>query len=110
MLAAHDVGLVENRQRGRRPGQGGHPGNRSPGKYTVVWDGKDDKGKVLPQGTYTVRVEVHREHGKHLFQTGKIQCGSEPAKLTLEANAETGETVVEYRKRKRSCRPSTEAW
>ena len=73
---------------------------RGPGKYTVVWDGKDDKGALLPQGTYTIRVEVHREHGKHVYQSGKITCAAEPAKITLAKNAETEATVVEYVKRK----------
>ncbi len=73
---------------------------RVPGKYTVVWDGKDDKGAALPQGTYTVWVEVHREHGKLVRQTGKLICGPEPASLTLAANAETGATLVEYSKKK----------
>jgi thiamine biosynthesis lipoprotein ApbE len=73
---------------------------RAPGKYDVVWDGKDDKGNPLPQGTYSIRVEVHREHGKHVTQTGKIACGTEAAKVTLDKNAETGETVVEYGKKK----------
>ncbi|MFO0925878.1 MAG: DUF2271 domain-containing protein [Gemmataceae bacterium] len=73
---------------------------RAPGKYTVVWDGKDDAGKPLPRGTYTIRVEVHREHGKHLFQTGTLVCAEKPTRITLEKNAETGETVVAYGKRK----------
>src|SRR5262249_6862212 len=73
---------------------------RAPGKYEVVWDGKDDRGKPVPQGTYTVRVEVHREHGKHVTQTGKLECGAEGAKITLEKNAETEATVVEYGKKK----------
>lgn len=73
---------------------------RAPGKYSVVWDGKDDKGKALPQGTYTVRVEVHREHGKHLFQSGKIACLTDEAKLTLEKNAESGDVLITYGKRK----------
>src|SRR5262249_3516554 len=73
---------------------------RNPRKYTLAWDGKDDAGKPLPQGTYTVFVEVHREHGKHLTQTGKIACAAEPAMLTLEKNAETDATVVEYAKKK----------
>lgn len=72
---------------------------RGPGKYDIVWDGKDDRGKVLPQGTYTVKVEVHREHGRHVYQTGKIVCGAEEAKLTLEKNDETGETTVTYGKK-----------
>lgn len=74
---------------------------RAPGKYEVVWDGKDDKGNAVAQGTYTIKVEVHREHGKHLTQTGKIVCGAEAAKVTLEKNAETEETVVEYAKKKK---------
>jgi thiamine biosynthesis lipoprotein ApbE len=73
---------------------------RSPGKYTVVWDGKDDQGAALPRGTYTVLVEVHREHGKHVRQSGKIECGGEPATATLEANSETEATVIDYAKKK----------
>jgi hypothetical protein len=73
---------------------------RAPGKYNVVWDGKDDKGNALSQGTYTVWVEVHREHGKLVRQTGKLTCGAEPTQITLEKNAETDATLVEYAKKK----------
>lgn len=69
---------------------------RNPGKYTLVWDGKDDAKKPLPQGTYTVKVEVHREHGKHLRQSGKIECGAEKAEVKLAKNDESGEVVVTY--------------
>jgi thiamine biosynthesis lipoprotein ApbE len=73
---------------------------REPGKYEVVWDGKDDKGAQVPQGTYTVRIEVHREHGQDLIQTGKIACGEKPAKTAMARNAETGLTSVVYDKKK----------
>jgi thiamine biosynthesis lipoprotein ApbE len=73
---------------------------RAPGKYTLVWDGKDDKGKTLGQGTYAIHVEVHREHGKLVRQTGKIQCGADACKITLDKNAETGDTLIEYAKKK----------
>jgi FAD:protein FMN transferase len=73
---------------------------RPPGKYSLVWDGKDDNGTALPQGTYTVYVEVHREHGKLVRQVGKLMCGTEPAQITLERNVETDATVVEYAKKK----------
>src|SRR5262249_29058431 len=73
---------------------------RSPGKYSLVWDGNDDKGAAVPQGTYTVKVEVHREHGKHVTQTGKIKCLAAADKTTLTKNAETDATVVEYGKKK----------
>lgn len=71
---------------------------RGPGKYDLVWDGKDQAGTPLPQGAYTVRVEVHREFGAHLRQTGKIECLAKPASTKLEKNAETAETVIEFKK------------
>jgi thiamine biosynthesis lipoprotein len=73
---------------------------RSPGKYTLVWDGKDDKNAPLPQGTYTIHVEVHREHGKLVRQSGKLVCQGEPATITLPKNAEAGDTLIEYAKKK----------
>ena len=73
---------------------------RGPGKYDLVWDGKDDKGQPVGRGTYTVRVEVHREHGKHVFQSGKIKCDAEASAATLEKNAETEATGVAYGKKK----------
>jgi thiamine biosynthesis lipoprotein len=89
-FAKNDTDLVKAVTRATRP----------PGKYSLVWDGKNDNGTALPQGTYTVYIEVHREHGKLVRQTGKIQCGSDPAHITLEKNAETGDTLVEYAKKK----------
>ena len=73
---------------------------RGPGKYTLVWDGKDDKGKPLPQGTYTIQVEVTREYGRHVSQSGKLDCKDEPAKITLAKNAETEATIIEYGRKK----------
>lgn len=74
---------------------------RAPGKYELVWDGKDDAGKALPQGTYTVKLEVHREHGKDVIQSGKIECGKEDAKVTMKKNAETEESTVKYAKKEK---------
>ena len=73
---------------------------RGPGKYNLVWDGKDDKGQALPQSTYTIQVEVTREYGKHVSQTGKIACKADDAKTTLDKNAETDATLVDYAKKK----------
>jgi FAD:protein FMN transferase len=74
---------------------------RGPGKYDLVWDGKDDKGTALGQGTFTVRVEVHREFGEHLRQSGKIECKDKAATEKLPKNAETAETVIEYKAAKK---------
>lgn len=72
---------------------------RAPGKYDVVWDGKDDKGKLLPQGKYTVKVEVNREHGRHLYQSGKIKCEAADDTITIEKNAEMEDVIVTYGKK-----------
>ncbi|WP_226562264.1 DUF2271 domain-containing protein [Salipiger thiooxidans] len=36
---------------------------RGPGRYTAVWDGRDDAGRPVPQGVYTIHVEAIREYG-----------------------------------------------
>jgi FAD:protein FMN transferase len=72
---------------------------RSPGKYDIAWDGKDDQGAPLPKGTYTIRVEVHREHGRHVTQVGKLECRAESVELTLDKNAEAEATVIKYGKK-----------
>ena len=69
---------------------------RGPGKYDLAWDGRDDKGNALGQGTYTIRIEVTREFGQHLRQSGKIECKANPTSVKVAMNAETGETVIEY--------------
>jgi FAD:protein FMN transferase len=69
---------------------------RAAGRYQIVWDGLDDKGKPVPQGTYTVTVEVNREHGRHIRQVGKIECGAGKAQIMLEKSAETDTTLVQY--------------
>ena len=74
---------------------------RPPGAYSVVWDGKNDKGIAVGQGTFNVFVEVHREHGKLVRQTGTIECLAKAATITLDANAETGDTVINYTNKKK---------
>jgi hypothetical protein len=73
---------------------------RNPGKYDLAWDGKDEKGNAVPQGTYTVKVEVHREHGKHVRQTGKIDCQGKEATVKMDKNEESGEVSVTFGKKK----------
>ena len=69
---------------------------RPPGKYTLVWDGKDDKGHPLPQGKYTVVLEINREHGSHARQTVALNCADTPVNGILKATSESGESPVHY--------------
>lgn len=69
---------------------------RRAGKYTVVWDGTDDKKEPVEPGEYTVQIEIHREHGARVRQTGKIMCGTAKVSVTLAKNAEADETQVTF--------------
>ncbi|RYD40298.1 MAG: DUF2271 domain-containing protein, partial [Verrucomicrobiaceae bacterium] len=70
---------------------------RNPGKYTLVWDGLDDRKKPVPAGEYTFYLEACREHGtyqvfKHPFKTG------EPFKVELpkEDGVEIKSVTLDY--------------
>ncbi|WP_460556267.1 DUF2271 domain-containing protein [Hymenobacter daeguensis] len=71
---------------------------RSPGKYTLKWDGKDDKGNPVSQGTYTVYIEVAREHGTHQLLKQEIST-KKAQRFDLPANTEVASSSVDYRKK-----------
>lgn len=70
---------------------------RNPGKYTLVWDGKDDKKALAPQGEYTIFVETAREHGPYSLVSEKVTIGSKSFKKTLDGNNDISEVTLEYR-------------
>ncbi len=45
---------------------------RAPGKYSLKWDGKDDKGNLVKQGSYTIYIEAAREHGTYQLMSQEI--------------------------------------
>ena len=59
-------------------------------------DGKDDFGKRLPAGEYSVCVEICREDGHHVVETVAVTCGSEPVKAALRETAESNASSVSY--------------
>lgn len=71
---------------------------RPAGKYTLKWDGKDDQGNPVPQGSYTLMVEVAREHGTHQLMKQEI-AGKKPQHFDLPANEEVASAAVDYRKK-----------
>ncbi len=85
-IAQNDKPLIVTVTRATRP----------PGQYQLLWEGKDDKGNPVDQGTYKVIIEVHREHGKHIRQMGDIVCGAEKTSVTLAKSLETEEAKVTY--------------
>jgi thiamine biosynthesis lipoprotein ApbE len=72
---------------------------RPPGKYKVIWDGKDDHGKVLPAGEYTVYVEAAREHGTYQSIRKPVTLSDQPFTEELKGNVEIRSASIEYRRK-----------
>jgi thiamine biosynthesis lipoprotein len=71
---------------------------RPPGRYTLAWDGRDDAGKPVAQGRYTINVEAAREHGGHSLQHIDINLGAAGASGEAAAQDEIGATRAVYGK------------
>ena len=71
---------------------------RSPGKYTLKWDGKDDTGKLVAPGKYTIVIEASREHGGLQTQAQELDFSGKPAQHTFAPGAELGAVTLDYRK------------
>jgi thiamine biosynthesis lipoprotein len=72
---------------------------RSAGKYTMKWDGKDDKGKVVKPGVYTVKIEVSREHGTYQLMRQQLDFNDTPQKIDIPGNIEISSVTLDYRKK-----------
>ena len=73
---------------------------RLPGQYTVTWNGRDDRGAVVDQGTYRVIIEAAREHGSYQLMQQELTLAAKPVAADLPGNEEIGRARVEYRRRK----------
>ncbi|MBL8896551.1 MAG: DUF2271 domain-containing protein [Planctomycetes bacterium] len=72
---------------------------RAPGKYELLWDGKDDQGRALPGGRYHLCLEVVREHGSYQILRKNFDTSAEPFELELGSNEEVGSAIARYRAR-----------
>jgi thiamine biosynthesis lipoprotein len=70
--------------------------SRPNGLYSVVWDGLDDHGKPMPQGTYTIKVELNREHGRHATVSATLVCDDKPHIADLAASVESDASTISY--------------
>src|SRR5262249_28340818 len=69
---------------------------RPPGKYRVIWDGKDDHGKPLPGGEYTISLEAAREHGTYQSIRKAVTLSDQPFTQELQGNVEIRSASIEY--------------
>ncbi|MFO0909710.1 MAG: DUF2271 domain-containing protein [Isosphaeraceae bacterium] len=86
---ADDANLIETISRPTRP----------PGKYSITWDGKDDHGKPLPPGAYTLCIEAAREHGTYQLMRKDVTIADAPFTEELKGNVEIKGATLEYRRK-----------
>ncbi len=72
---------------------------RSPGKYTLKWDGKDNKGELVLPGKYTVFIEAAREHGTHQVMRQEMEFAGTPQKIQLNGNTEVSGAGLDYHRK-----------
>ena len=70
--------------------------SRAPGRYTAVWDGRDDDGAPVGQGRYYVNIEMSREHGGHSHQRIPLALGTQPVSGSAAAQTEAGPAAARY--------------
>ncbi len=72
---------------------------RPPGKYKVIWDGKDNQGKQLAGGPYTITIEAAREHGTYQSIRKQVLLEGKPFTEELKGNVEIKSATIEYRRK-----------
>ena len=73
---------------------------RPPGKYDVAWDGKDDAGKPVPAGEYTLFLEAAREHGTYqIIRKPLALPAADSFAEDLPGNAEFKSAAVRYHRK-----------
>lgn len=72
---------------------------RPPGKYSVVWDGKDDMGKPVPPGEYVLSIDAAREHGTYQSIRKQVTLADKPFAEELKGNVEIKSASLEYRRK-----------
>ena len=72
---------------------------RPPGKYKLIWDGKDNHGIQLGGGEYTLFIEAAREHGTYQSIRRQVSLSNKPFSEDLKGNVEIRSASVEYRRK-----------
>ena len=72
---------------------------RLPGKYKLIWDGKDNHGKQLGGGEYTIFIEAAREHGTYQSIRQHVSLSDQPFREDLKGNVEIRSASIEYRRK-----------
>jgi hypothetical protein len=71
---------------------------RSAGRYTFQWDGKDNAGRLVKPGKYTVFIEAAREHGSHELIRQEMDFNGVPVQIKLPGKKEIASASLDYHK------------
>ncbi|MEI6656515.1 MAG: DUF2271 domain-containing protein, partial [Verrucomicrobiota bacterium] len=69
---------------------------RPAGKYALKWDGKDNSGKPVKSGKYSVCLEAAREHGTYQIIRQDLDCNGTAVKIELKGNVEIAAAALDY--------------
>jgi hypothetical protein len=69
---------------------------RSPGKYSLVWDGNDNQGRPVKAGTYTINIEAAREHGTYQIMKQTMDFPGVARHVDLPGNVEISGASLDY--------------
>ncbi len=72
---------------------------RSPGAYTLQWDGKDNAGQYVKQGKYTICIEAAREHGSYQLIRQEMDFNGKTKQQPLNGNVEIATAALDYRQK-----------
>ncbi len=71
---------------------------RPAGKYSLIWDGKDNQGKPVKAGVYNVCIEAAREHGTYQIIRQEMDFSAVPKHVDLTGNVEIASASLDYHK------------
>jgi thiamine biosynthesis lipoprotein ApbE len=71
---------------------------RAPGKYTLKWDGKDNQGKYVAAGDYTVFIEATQEHGTYQLIKQDLAVSEMPRHIDLPGGSQVSAASLDYHK------------
>jgi thiamine biosynthesis lipoprotein ApbE len=95
----HDLRDWYSLQVGRELAASVTSATRSPGEYTLIWDGKDDNGQLVKQGKYTVMIEAAREHGTYQLIREAMDFNGKLKQQSLPGNVEIAAASLDYRQK-----------
>ncbi len=69
---------------------------RPPGRYTLAWDGKDNQGRPVKAGEYTIYIEAAREHGTYQIMKQAMTFPGAARKVVIPGNPEVTAASIDY--------------